>query len=50
MDLSKMTTLQYLRLVAERLAVVNRLAELALPVGTPGEMKRESLPEPGERS
>jgi predicted DNA-binding protein len=32
----------------ERLAAVDRLAALALPVGTPEELKRESIPEVGE--
>ena len=31
-----------------RLAAVERLAALSLPVGTPGEMKAESVEQPGE--
>ncbi len=34
--------------VDERLAAVERLAELALPVGTPDEMAEQSLPHPDE--
>ncbi len=30
----------------DRLEAVRELGELALPVGTPGEMKRESVPDP----
>ena len=32
--------------VEERLAAVRRLGSLALPVGTPAQMKRESVPDP----
>lgn len=32
--------------VEERLAAVRRLSSLTLPVGEPGEMKRESVPSP----
>lgn len=33
---------------AEALEAVDRLSSLALPVGTPAAMKRESVAEPGE--
>jgi hypothetical protein len=30
--------------IAERLAIVDRMAKMNLPVGTPAEMKAESVP------